>query len=291
MKESYYQENCNSGAIDEHMNLCLPCAPTPTRSPTDEAIDTNALIIKIKNAFKNIESSGFKNPHHHYQNDDSNETNNVKKQATTTHNIATINSKLYQEMEQSVINAVASGQSAEDNLRHAQQDFYIILQMLKVGLISYTNDDQQIEIINNSDSPNDTTNTVPRPLPSQHQVFIELGAGKGMLGLAMHAVIPKSTIVLVERSGAKRKADKILRTRQGDFYRARMDIRHCLISQLPGISHVSYWYLLIIHLFVFCMLYVCLFGWLDVCIYMFILFVSCLYACMYVNSLVPMLVS
>jgi hypothetical protein len=67
------------------------------------------------------------------------------------------------------------------------------------------------------------------------QVFVELGAGKGLLGLAVSCIKPLSTLVLVERSGMRGKVDKELRGNNCHFYRARMDIRHCYIPKLPGV--------------------------------------------------------
>ena len=52
----------------------------------------------------------------------------------------------------------------------------------------------------------------------------------------MSCVKPSSYLVLVERAGLRRKADKSLREQQSNFYRARMDIRHVLLTKLPGVD-------------------------------------------------------
>ena len=149
-------------------------------------INTNALIEKVRNAFKNVQTDSFENPH------------DQSKHVNITHenlkaNIISESNKL---IEQTVLTAVADGQSAESNLRHAQQDYFIILQMIKFQMMSYSTK-TTFGLVNDTSS---------ETYSDRAKVFIELGAGKGMLGLAVHSVQPESTIVLVERSGAKRKA-------------------------------------------------------------------------------------
>lgn len=116
-----------------------------------------------------------------------------------------------------VLDAVARYQSAGDKLRHAQQDALIVQQMVSFGLLDVAPDD------------------IPHPAAA-NKVYVELGAGKGMLGLAVSSVCASATIVLVERSGMRRKADKIMRESGRRFYRARMDIRHCFLPNLPGVN-------------------------------------------------------
>jgi tRNA:m4X modification enzyme len=69
-----------------------------------------------------------------------------------------------------------------------------------------------------------------------NEVYIEFGAGKGLLGLSISMVRPLSTIIMVERSGMRRKADKLLRENGRNFHRFRMDIRDVSLCQLPGID-------------------------------------------------------
>ena len=127
----------------------------------------------------------------------------------------------YAALERHVVGALAGRQTAFDRVRHARQDARIVRQMIKHGLVRWR-----------PDEPADGA-----PADGYHQedtVFIELGAGKGLLGLAVACVKPRSYLVLVERAGLRRKVDKALREHQLNFYRARMDIRHVLISKLPG---------------------------------------------------------
>ena len=60
-----------------------------------------------------------------------------------------------------------------------------------------------------------------------------------MLGLSISSVRPRSTLVMVERSGVRRKADRQLRGTERNFHRVRMDIRHCAVPFLPGVYHRS----------------------------------------------------
>ena len=124
-------------------------------------------------------------------------------------------------IERVVLNAVARDQTSEDKLRHCQQDTFLVKQMIAHGLLCESCD---------PDAPTSEIN-----IDTKSIAYVELGAGKGMLGLAVQSVTPRSTIVLVERSGMRRKADKIIRDTEGRSYRARMDIRHCYLPLLPGV--------------------------------------------------------
>ena len=126
-------------------------------------------------------------------------------------------------IEETVIRAVASLQTSPKQLRHAVQDARIAHEMLKARLLSLDEDE------------------------ASRIVYIELGAGRGVLGQAVSAVSPSSSLVLVERSGQRRKADTQMRAHQestrridgvryGPFTRLRMDIRHVRLSGLPPLA-------------------------------------------------------
>ncbi len=89
-------------------------------------------------------------------------------------------------------------------------------------------------------------------------MYVELGAGRGLLSYAVSCADPTSTVVLVERYGSKKKIDKALKedlaelkasfnsdangsgaersdTVAGAINRVRMDIRHCYLPLLPGV--------------------------------------------------------
>ena len=89
-------------------------------------------------------------------------------------------------------------------------------------------------------------------------MYVELGAGRGLLSYAVSCADPTSTVVLVERYGSKKKIDKALKEDlaelkaslnsedtvsgaensevvAGAINRVRMDIRHCFLPLLPGV--------------------------------------------------------
>lgn len=122
-----------------------------------------------------------------------------------------------------IISSTIGKATAFSRTRHAEQDVRIIEQMVGCGLFDH-----------NQDSRIPVETAVPRDL-----TVIELGAGKGMLGLAINSLYPDAKLVLVERNGLRHKADKVLREKNIAFQRVRMDIRHCLLSKLPGIVPVD----------------------------------------------------
>ena len=68
-----------------------------------------------------------------------------------------------------------------------------------------------------------------------------MGAGRGMLGLALRCLQPRSPLLLVERSGVRRKADKLLRRMNGGglFERIRIDLRHFALWRHPWLAEKS----------------------------------------------------
>lgn len=106
--------------------------------------------------------------------------------------------------------------------RHVEQDIAIVHKLIEFDLLH--------------PSVGDSNNTTS---PEREDIFMEFGAGKGLLGLATHVADPKSFLVLVERSGNRRKVDKCLTERGGNFFRARMDIRHCLNPRLPCLENIQ----------------------------------------------------
>mmetsp|Transcript_13387 Transcript_13387/g.20132 ORF Transcript_13387/g.20132 Transcript_13387/m.20132 type:complete len:391 (+) Transcript_13387:36-1208(+) len=119
--------------------------------------------------------------------------------------------------EADIMEAVGGTSTAFAKIRHARQNVCIVREMTAEGLIS----------------------TDPHPSERRPTAYVELGAGKGMLGLAVKtaAGVSGSRLVMVERMGVHRKADKTLREKNDNsFVRVRMDIRDCLLSRLPGVS-------------------------------------------------------
>lgn len=111
-------------------------------------------------------------------------------------------------------NEIGGGQSSFDQLRHVEQDIKIVHHMISAGLL-------QVKSSFSGD------------IPVNRDVFLEFGAGKGLLGYAVHFADPSASIGLVERSSNRKKIDKFLTDRQASFERYRMDIRHCYLPKLP----------------------------------------------------------
>ncbi len=71
-----------------------------------------------------------------------------------------------------------------------------------------------------------------RGLLDGETTVVELGAGRGSLGLAVKLAFPSARLLMVERAGVKHKADSVLRKLEkggaavGGFRRLRMDLRH-----------------------------------------------------------------
>ena len=201
-QQPYYSENCNSGPSSE----ALPGASTGIVNP-------ETLFLKIRQCYQSLfKTACFADNsfEFHVINEDS--------------------------IERVVLNAVARDQTSEDKLRHCQQDTYLVKQMIAHKLLraTCTVEPGGSELKDSIDMDNTKGEAFQ---DTKDIAYVELGAGKGMLGLAVQSVTPKSTIVLVERSGMRRKADKIIRDTEGQSYRARMDIRHCFLPMLPGVCN------------------------------------------------------
>lgn len=84
-------------------------------------------------------------------------------------------------IEEKCIARLASLQTSFQRLRHVKQDAEIIAQLEHHGLFQ-----------------EDT-----------RRVFIELGAGKGKLGVSLAAAAPASRVVFIEREGQRRRADRL----------------------------------------------------------------------------------
>lgn len=74
--------------------------------------------------------------------------------------------------------------------------------------------------------------------------FIELGAGRGMLSLAMAQALPGNLYVLIDRAGGRGKADHFIREASSDqkqptVMRAKIDIRHLNLAGMPELADKS----------------------------------------------------
>ena len=67
------------------------------------------------------------------------------------------------------------------------------------------------------------------------EVFLEVGAGKGLLGLAVAIVQPSGRFIFLEKAGSRKKVDRYFRDNNIVYQRIVMDIRHCYLPKLPFI--------------------------------------------------------
>jgi tRNA:m4X modification enzyme len=113
------------------------------------------------------------------------------------------------------LDSKANQLSFHRKVKHIEQDIAIVKQLIAHELLS---------VPHSSSEENDKNN-----------LFIEYGAGKGLLGLSVNAVNPNVSLLFVERSGNRRKIDKVLVEKNCSFSRYRLDIRHCYLPKLPQI--------------------------------------------------------
>eukprot|EP01041_Mallomonas_annulata_P006777 gene6777-13731_t len=200
--QPYYLQDCNSGNYGKETEINTNNDSTTLAI----SVDVDILLEKINTCFEKIKNEVP------IVNDkrNTNTTSNTTDSNTNTTTDTSHPSSLEVEVETAVLAAVAGTQTTFRKLRHAQQDAQLVSTMIRHGLVRY-----------------------PRESPST--VLVELGAGRGMLGLAVKAIAPLAPLVLVERSGVRRKADRSLREQQLQFERVRMDIRHLLLWELPAL--------------------------------------------------------
>jgi len=162
--------------------------------------------------------------------------------------------------------------------KHAEQQAGIVAHMVRRGLLHPSGGPAAaaaaaaaaaIGTVAASDSASAAPASAPAPAPTtasasaigaqqQHDAFIEYGAGRGMLGLAIRRAQPTANIILVERMSTRGKADRVLRGEGGagagagaggaaaadaaaaaavaGFFRAGVDIRELDVSKLPFVE-------------------------------------------------------
>jgi tRNA:m4X modification enzyme len=199
-KQPYYCKDCNSGN-----NL-------PTLSPRDGEVqgteeghspNLDSLLLKVRDIFSSHVASEIEEP-------------------SSEIPIGIDRDELFK--------TVAGEAVAFGRVRHAHQDVHIVSQMATKAMFP-------------SPSSSDCSNSSSALQP--HHVYVELGAGKGMLGLAVKSAAEQScpgasSLVMVERSGVHRKADKTLRENSDlAFTRIRMDIRYFSFSLMTSFSSKS----------------------------------------------------
>ncbi|ETV86023.1 hypothetical protein H257_02511 [Aphanomyces astaci] len=67
-------------------------------------------------------------------------------------------------------------------------------------------------------------------------VYVELGAGRAMLSLALTQMYPSSPFVLIDRAGSRGKADQYIAL-DNKCTRAKIDIRHLNLAKMDQVAH------------------------------------------------------
>ena len=251
-QKPYYCKDCNTGT-NEPMTL-----------EALEEVNVDQLVDKIRACFHNQVDKGIQEP-------------------TPDNHCSPYIS------EEDIVFTLSGCATSFDKVRHAQQNVRIAREMESSGLLCSRRRgalrDQHYTVTSTSSNDNGGSSSGDGGAVEEPPVtttYVELGAGKGALGLAVvtaflgvakrsqpvshghasqtavgkdesaagPASAPsqppasaepgrcphRSRLVLVERMGVKKKADKTLREQFSDtvgFERVRMDIRDCLLSKLP----------------------------------------------------------
>lgn len=223
--QTYFKRDCNSGR---------PLQNDSNTQSEASTIEPEALAQKVNSCFDRITQS--------YTAGDSPSS---FLDGTVPANVTA----MYDTLNQVIGSQLGQNLSAQSQLRHVEQDVLIAQQMIAHDLLSLRSD-------NTAESAHSTTSTSTST--NTHAVYVELGAGRGLLSQAVSCVDPSATVVLVERSGSRRKVDKAVQENLalakqtvdgtegasggdsgGAVHRARMDIRHCYVPGLPGVRQKS----------------------------------------------------
>jgi hypothetical protein len=247
-EQLYFKQDCNSGPGWEALQVDSNASPI---SPESLAHKVNACYDKITNNYSADGSmstflDGSVPPH-------------VAAMYDTLS--AVIGAKLGQNL------------SAHRQLRHVEQDVLIAQQMIAHDLLALrsTSGSAVAGQTSHTGVTFNTTDAATSVSSRAHEssnvdradtVYVELGAGRGLLSQAVSCVDPTATVVLVERSGSRKKVDRALKDSfaamdpttsssseaaeatekangVGAVHRARMDIRHCFVPGLPGVKEAS----------------------------------------------------
>jgi tRNA:m4X modification enzyme len=137
-------------------------------------------------------------------------------------------SELYDQIDNAIRVTLGGEQTSFKQTRHTDQDIAIVHQLIKHQLLTPTNFLRGQPNAEEQQSASSATN---------RDLFLEFGAGKGLLGLAVHVSDPQAYLVFIERSSNRKKVDKTLNDRNFRlFERVRMDIRHCYVPCLPCVQ-------------------------------------------------------
>jgi len=134
-----------------------------------------------------------------------------------------------------IVDHIAGGKTATKRVKHPRQDASIVRVLVEGDILAIPPAFDKTTITRNAKG-----------------TFVELGAGKGLLGLAVYLVNPRTDVVLVERGGGyQQSAEKFSRNiqatilRDGDaaereamgvFQRVQLDLRDCVSANLPHVA-------------------------------------------------------
>ena len=196
-QQSYYCKDCNSGSS----HLWNNNSPPSEGSDRNKEVCAKTLAAKIRDCFEDHVKAELEEPE--VWKEEEGQENKVQEEEEGQDNEEKEGAGrgVYKE----IMAQLGAEQTSFQRLRHIKQDADIISQMATFQLFSR----------------------------DCRHVFIELGAGKGKLGVSLRVVAPLSRVVFVERSGQRRKADRVNADHAQSFLRIRMDIRHCLVHRLP----------------------------------------------------------
>jgi len=239
-EQAFFKQDCNSYSV-----TCMSCGNNE-ESQIEAAIDADALAAKINFVYAQIQAKCTESEDiATFQENNLNTTyaqtkwaNTASANPTTVPATTPVSATISDDAVAAKI-ATKLGQdlTSFSKMRHVDQDILLVQQMRDRGLI-------------NTGAKADST-----LCPA---VYVELGAGRGLLSYAVSCADPTSTVVLVERYGSKKKIDKALKEDlaelkaslnsedtvsgaensevvAGAINRVRMDIRHCYLPLLPGV--------------------------------------------------------
>lgn len=192
----YYKPNCNGGTI-----LCEEV------SNQTEMADPSKLLQKVDAAYEKIPKTI---------------TETVYKKPIITD----LDESQIIQLDQHIRAVIGGDQTSFYQLRHVEQDIAIVHIMLQNKILRLQNPqldlDSNLSVVSHKEE-----------IPSSNNVYLEFGAGKGLLGYAVYLCDPNAKLGLIERSSNKKKIDKFLTEKGAQFARFRMDIRDCFVPLLP----------------------------------------------------------
>jgi hypothetical protein len=246
-EQRYFKQDCNSGPGWEALQVDNNASPI---SPESLAHKVNACYDKITN---NYSADG--------------PMSTFLDESVPPHVAA-----MYDTLSAVIGAKLGQNLSAHRQLRHVEQDVLIAQQMIAHDLLALrsTSGSAVAGQTSHTGVTFNTTDAATSVSSRAHEssnvdradtVYVELGAGRGLLSQAVSCVDPTATVVLVERSGSRKKVDRALKdtfaamdptstsseaaqarenaTGVGAVHRARMDIRHCFVPGLPGVKEAS----------------------------------------------------